>query len=141
MWGSLSNTLDTLLALQNAMEHASDKDFFGSGTASRGVHPLINVFEKEGDLMVVAELAGMRKEDVSIEIKGNQLRISGERKIDYGEGVSRHRIERQSKKFDRSLKLPFNVNADNVHAELQNGLLVLSLPRAESDKPRQIAIS
>jgi HSP20 family protein len=60
--------------------------------------------------------------------------------INYGENVSYHRVERNSAKFDRTLKLPINVEADQVKAKYKDGILVISLPRAEADKPRQIAI-
>ena len=60
--------------------------------------------------------------------------------INYGENVSYHRIERNSSKFDRTLKLPIHVEADQVKAEYKDGILVISLPRAEADKPRRIAI-
>ncbi|RXF34694.1 Hsp20/alpha crystallin family protein [Enterococcus faecalis] len=77
---------------------------------------------------------------LNIEVKNNILRLSGERRIDYGENVSYHRIERTASKFDRTLRLPVNVESDQVRAEYIDGLLVISLPRAESEKPKRIAI-
>lgn len=75
-----------------------------------------------------------------MQVKGNTVRIAGERVINYGEKISYHRIERNSSKFDRTLKLPISVEADKVKAEYKDGILVISLPRAEADKPRRIAI-
>ncbi len=137
---SLSNTLDTLLALQEAMDVAQDTGYFEGTTTSTGVYPPINVFEKGGDLVLVAELPGIKKEDLQLQVKGNTLRLAGERKLNYGENTSYHRIERNTSKFDRTLKLPINVESDQVKAEYKDGILVISLPRAEADKPRQIAI-
>ncbi len=137
---SLSNTLDALLALQDAMDVAQDTGYLEGTTTSTGVFPPVNIFEKGGDLVLVAELPGIKKEDLQLQVKGNTLRIAGERTINYGEDISYHRVERNSSKFDRTLKLPINIETDQVKAEYKDGILVISLPRAESDKPRQIAI-
>jgi HSP20 family protein len=68
------------------------------------------------------------------------LRLAGERILNYGENISYHRIERNSSKFDRTLKLPINVASDKVEAKYTDGILMISLPRAEADKPQQITI-
>ncbi len=136
----LPGTLETLLGLQEAMDRTFDTGFFDSTTTSRGVYPPVNIFENNDDLVLVAELPGVKKEDMNIEVKGNTIRLAGERKIKYGENVSYHRVERNSSKFDRTLRLPYNVEPDKVKAEYKDGLLVISLSRAESDKPKQITI-
>ncbi len=136
----LPGTLETLLGLQEAMDRTFDTGFFDSATTSRGVYPPVNIFENNDDLVLVAELPGVKKVDMNIEVKGNTIRLAGERKINYGENVSYHRAERNSSKFDRTLKLPYNVEPDKVKAEYKDGLLVISLSRAESDKPKQITI-
>ncbi|MBC8552675.1 MAG: Hsp20/alpha crystallin family protein [Candidatus Brocadiales bacterium] len=136
----LPGTLETLLGLQDALDRTFDTGFFDSATTSRGVYPPVNIFEKSDDLVLVAELPGVKKEDLNIEVKGNTIRLAGERKIVYGENISYHRVERNSSKFDRTLRLPYNVESDKVKAEYKDGLLVISLSRAESDKPKQITI-
>ncbi|MHC4138442.1 MAG: Hsp20/alpha crystallin family protein [Planctomycetota bacterium] len=137
---SLSSTLDTLLALQEALDVAQDTGYFEGATTNRGVFPSVNIFEKGGDLVLVAELPGIKKDDLQLQVKGNTVRLAGERVINYGENISYHRVERNSAKFDRTLKLPINVEADQVKAEYKDGILVIFLPRAEADKPRRIAI-
>ncbi len=137
---SLSNTLDTLLALQEALDVAQDTGYFEDATTNRGIYPPVNIFEKGGDLVLVAELPGIKKEDLQLQVKGNTVRLAGERVINYGENISYHRIERKASKFDRTLRLPINVEADQIKAEYKDGILVVFLPRAESDKPRRIAI-
>jgi len=136
----LSSTFDTLLALQEALDLAQNGGFFESSTTSPGIYPPVNIFEKSGDLVLVAELPGVKKKDLNIEIKGNTLRLAGERTIDYGKDISYHRVERNSTKFDRTLKLPYNLESNKVKAEYKDGLLVVFLSRAESDKPKQITI-
>ena len=61
--------------------------------------------------------------------------------MDYGEGASVHRRERQTGAFDRTFATPFEIDAEKVKAEYNDGILALSLPRAEQDKPRSINIS
>ena len=136
----LPGTLEALLGLQEAMDRSFNTGFFDSATTSRGVNPPVNIFEKDGEMVLIAELPGVKKEDLNIEVKGNTVRLAGERTIKYGENISYHRIERNSSKFDRTLRLPVNVEADRVNAEYKDGLLVLTLPRAEADKPKQITI-
>ncbi len=136
----LSNTLGQLLALQEALDVAQDTGYFEGATTDTGVYPPVNIFEKGEDLVLVAELPGIKKENLQLEVKGKTVRLAGERVIDYGENISYHRIERNSSKFDRTLKLPINVETDQVKAEYKDGILVISLPRAEADKPRRIAI-
>ncbi|MBF0280164.1 MAG: Hsp20/alpha crystallin family protein [SAR324 cluster bacterium] len=141
MFGSFSTTLDTLLALQDAMDRSMKSDYYDMNTSGRGVFPTINLFEQEDNLMLVAELPGIQKEDLKLEVKNNLLRLAGERKIEYGKDLSIHRRERRSSNFDRSFKLPFAVESDKIKAEYKNGLLAVTLPRAEADKPRKISIS
>jgi HSP20 family protein len=136
----LPSVFEDLLGLQEAMDRTFNTGFFDSSTSSRGVYPAINIFEKDGEMVLVAELPGVKKKDLSIEVKGNTVRLAGERNIEYGKNVSYHRVERNSSKFDRTLRLPINVETDKVKAEYKDGLLVLSLPRAEKDKPKQITI-
>ncbi|GJQ58586.1 MAG: Hsp20/alpha crystallin family protein [Candidatus Scalindua sp. AMX11] len=131
---------EALLGLQDAMDRTLDTGFFDSATSGRGVHPPVNIFEKDGEIVLVAELPGVKKKDLSIEVKEDTVRLSGERAIAYDKNVNYHRVERNSSKFDRTLKLPINVQTDKVKAEYKDGLLVLFLPRAEKNKPKQITI-
>ncbi|MDA8132988.1 MAG: Hsp20/alpha crystallin family protein [Desulfobacteraceae bacterium] len=139
MFAKLSNGLD--IAIQQAVEKARDNNFFEAGTTGSGVYPFINLFEKEGDLVLAAELPGVKKEDLSLEVREDVLRLAGTRKIEYGENCSCHRLERKGLNFDRSLKLPFRIEGGKIHAEFKNGLLMVILPRAEADKPKKIVIN
>ncbi len=136
----LPSVFEELLGLQEEMDRTFNTSFFDSSTSSKGVYPAVNIFEKDGEIVLVAELPGVKKEDLIIEVKGNTVRLAGERNIEYGKNVSYHRAERNSSKFDRTLRLPINIEADKVKAEYKDGLIVLSLPRAEIDKPKQITI-
>ncbi|MBU2644395.1 Hsp20/alpha crystallin family protein [bacterium] len=135
-----SSALDTLLALQDAVEAARTSDYFGLSTTNRGSYPSINLFQDGDDVILMAEVPGMKKEDIQVQIKDNLITISGERKVDYPEESSIHRLERRSLKFNRTMKLPSKVNIDQVKADYQNGILKVVLPRAESDRPKMIDI-
>jgi HSP20 family protein len=129
------------IAIQKAVEQARDTNFFEASTTGHGVYPFINLFEKEGDLVLAAELPGIKKEELTLEVRKDVLRLAGARKIEYGQDCSCHRLERKGLNFDRSIKLPFRIEGDKIQAEFKNGLLLLILPRAESDKPKQIVIN
>lgn len=138
MFEKQSSNLD--LAIQKAVAQARDTNFFQTGVTGHGVYPFINLFETDGDLMLAAELPGIKKEELTLEVREDVLRLAGVRKIEYGEDCSCHRIERIGLRFDRSLKLPFRIETDKIRAEFKDGLLQVFLPRAESDKPKKIVI-
>lgn len=126
---------------QRALDSTRLSDWFERGTAGMGSFPAVNVFAKGDDCVIVAELPGVKKGDIDVNVKGNQVRISGKKDISYGEDVSVHRRERDSGSFDRTLTIPIEVDADKVQAEYRDGVLAVYLPRAEADKPRSVTIS
>lgn len=103
--------------------------------------PAVDIRETDDALIIQAELPGIDKKDVKIEVKDGVLTISGERK--YEKDVKEenvHRIERAYGRFARSFSLPPNVDVDKVEATMKNGVLEIRLAKAETEKPRQIAI-
>jgi HSP20 family protein len=132
---------DTLLGLQRAMENVMRSDWFGSRTTGSGAFPLINVFDDGGDFVVVAELPGVKKEDLDIQVRGDTLRIQGKKTVAYDENASVHRRERAAGQFDRTLTLTDDIDAEKVSAEYRDGVLTLRLPRAASAKPRTVTIN
>ena len=136
-----SSPVDSLLSLQNALSNTMLSDWFGSGLSSRGAFPPINIFKDDDEYSIVAELPGVRRDDIDIDVQRNRVRISGNKQVDYGNGASVHRRERQTGAFDRAFAMPFEIDADKVRAEYRDGILALSLPRAEQDKPRSINIA
>ena len=137
----LVNAMDSLMGLQRAFDDAKKNDYFGLGTPTCGSYPHINIFNVEDASVLTAELAGVKKEDIKIEVKNNLIRIHGERKVHYPENVSIHRVERKNLKFDRTLKLSHRVNIDQIKADFKDGVLTVTLPMAESEKPKSIAIA
>ena len=103
--------------------------------------PSINLFADSGHAIITAEIAGVEDKDLDIQIAGDTLMLSGSRQLEASEEQVRyHRQERDYGKFSRSIQLPFPVEANKIEASLEKGILVISLPRAESDKPKTISV-
>jgi HSP20 family protein len=130
-----------LLGLQRAMDSVMGNDWFGSRTSGSGGFPLINVFNDGDDFVVVAELPGVKKEDLDVQVSGDTLRLRGKKTVAHDESASVHRRERASGEFDRTITLPDQIEAAKVGAEYRDGVLTLRLPRAESAKPRTVTIN
>lgn len=104
-------------------------------------YPALNVWTSGDGLNVTAEVPGVRPEDLDISVVGETLTLSGVRKPDdLNESARYHRQERGYGNFTRSIQLPFPVDVSKVEAAFHNGVLTVSLPRAEEDKPRKIAV-
>lgn len=103
--------------------------------------PLVNAWLGEGDIIITAELPGVDPGKVDISVVGDTLTISGSREMEsLKDGESYHRQERGHGRFTRSLQLPFHVEANKVEARYDRGILSMTLPRAEADKPRKISV-
>ena len=105
--------------------------------------PVVDVRESTDELVLQAELPGLHSEDVSVSVENGVLTISGEKKqeIEEGQEGSEYRlIERRYGRFERSFTLPRSVDAGKVEAEFANGVLSVTLPKAEAAKPRRIEV-
>ena len=103
--------------------------------------PPINVWMSENDVIVTAELPGIDAGNMDISVVGDSLTLSGIRESDkLKEGESYHRQERSFGRFARTIKLPFQVATDKVDARYERGMLQVTLPRIEAEKPKKIAI-
>lgn len=103
--------------------------------------PALDLYDEKDHLVLRAELPGMKKEKIDISLHGDVLTLSGEREEDkkHGEGEV-YRSERFLGRFQRSLTLPVPVNAEDVRATYQDGILTVRLAKAEAAKPRQIEV-
>ena len=107
-----------------------------------GVYPLTNITDDSDNFYVRAELPGIKADDIDISITGNSLSLTGERNIAAeDENVKYHRRERESGTFRRMIKLPSQIDTTKVSAQSANGVLTVTLPKAEEAKPRQIPIT
>jgi HSP20 family protein len=121
--------------------------FFRSGAGEEGSWeqrtwaPPVDIYETDDALVFQADLPGVAKDEVSIEIHNNTLILRGERKHDAAVTEDNyHRVERAYGPFQRSFMLPTMVDQEKVQASYHEGILELRLPKLESAKPRRIAI-
>jgi HSP20 family protein len=109
--------------------------------AGRRSLPFLNVWETDEALHVEAELPGFKMDDLELQVIGNELTIRGERRLAAGDDkFVYHRQERVAGRFERSLRLPVEINAEKVEALLQDGVLTVTLPKAAAAKPRKIEV-
>jgi HSP20 family protein len=103
--------------------------------------PAINVWAAEESARVTAEIPGVSKDDLEINVTGDTLKLSGVRgQDDLPEGARYHRQERRFGEFSRSIQLPYTVDVNKVKAVFKNGVLSVDLPRVEAEKPKKIAV-
>jgi HSP20 family protein len=109
--------------------------------ASPNFLPPVDISEDTHNIILKAEIPGIKAEDLNISLENNVLSISGERKFKGEESKENfHRIERRYGKFSRSFTLPSGVDAPNVNAIFEDGVLTITLPKREEFKPKQIRI-
>ena len=138
-----------LVSLQDRMNRLFDESFRG---INRGAGeedwalgawaPAVDIYEKDGNIVLKAELPGLDPKDVEVRVENNILTLRGERKLD--EEVQKdnyHRVERSYGNFTRSFTLPNVVDTEKIKAEFKDGVLRMTLPKKEEAKPKQISIS
>ena len=135
---------DELSSARREVDRVFDRFFNPSTTQGLSVWaPAVDVRETNDELHVTAELPGLRSEDVNVTVENGVLTISGEKKQEVQEGKedgNYYLFERRYGRFERSFTLPRTVNADQVKARFENGILTVSLPKAEEAKPRKVQI-
>lgn len=135
---SLSTTLDRMITLNRALDQALWGD-------SRTWAPATDIVEKHDAYVVYAELPGVDASKIDIKFERNILTISGAKEPAYDASkngdVRVYSAERATGAFERSLRLPQVVDGDNITAEFTNGLLTVTIPKAQAAQPRRIAIT
>ena len=138
-WG---NSFDEFERIRRQMDRLSDfwtRAPFGERAA--GVFPLISATEDKNNYYVRAELPGIKADELDISVTGNSLSVAGERKIAAEDEKARyHRREREAGRFSRVVTLPAQIDSTKVEARCSEGILTVVLPKAESAKPKQIAV-
>jgi HSP20 family protein len=133
-----------LFGLRNELERLFEGPFSELTEGSellRLWNPAVDVYEDKNDVYVKAELPGMKKEHIDVSLHDGVLSISGERKNEEKfEDAETYRSERFVGRFSRSITLPTPVKADQVKAHYQDGVLTITLPKAEEAKTKQIEV-
>ena len=137
--------LGEVVSLRRAMDRLWDESFFSPLTwrvlDGDNLNPPIDVHQTDDEVIVTAALPGVKPEDVEVTITGQTLAIRGEFKGD--EQIKREQYiyrERRAGSFSRHIELPVRVQGDQAEASFENGVLRLTMPKAEDVKPRQIAV-
>jgi len=110
------------------------------GQLLSGWSPAVDLYHNNDNVIAVIELPGMRKEDIEISLHDGTLTIAGERMSESRNGDKAERTERYVGKFRRTITLPGRVDANKVSAIYRDGILTVTLPKAEEAKPKQIQV-
>jgi len=139
------NTLHPMDQLRKEMDRLLTGVTTALGAPSRSAggrgQPAVNVWESGDALFVELEVPGLKSEQLELSVVGGELTIKVERPEIEEEGVTYHRRERPVGSFTRVVRLPVEVDADRVQAELRNGVLTITLPKAEAARPRKIQVA
>ncbi len=134
---TLSGLLPEMLQLQREMNRL----FSAVGQKAPQDYPAINIWEKDRNAIVTAELPGIDPDKLDISVTGDVLTIAATlADTPLTEGEVYLRQERATGSFKRSIQLPYQINAQAVEAKYEKGVLVITLPRAEEDQPKKIKI-
>ena len=134
------NTMDPWREMSR-LQDRMNRLFEDYDPSTQRVFPAINLWTNENTAFITAELPGLESDDIKLSVLDQNVVLEGSRKPEVpSEGETYHRQERGFGNFKRSIQMPFPLNADKVVAKFENGILSISLPRAEEDKPKRITI-
>ncbi|MCX7984009.1 MAG: Hsp20/alpha crystallin family protein [Bacteroidetes bacterium] len=129
------------VAYPNIFDELIEEFFTPALDVTPTVYPAIDILENDAATVVVAEVPGVKKEDVSLKYENNVLTISGERKpYEIPQDARILLNEMRVRKFTRSIEIPHDVDAEKITAEMNNGVLRVTLPKAEVARTRTIEI-
>ncbi len=134
-----------ILSMQREINRMFD-DFFRSDRDESSLfaptwRPAVDIVEEDNAYVAKVELPGINKDDVKITMQDNVLTIRGEKKEEKkGKEENLHRVERYYGSFQRSFTLPTSVKSDKIEAEYKDGILTITMPKAEEAKPKQIEV-
>jgi HSP20 family protein len=104
--------------------------------------PAVDILEKDGNLILRAELPGISEKQIDVKLEGNTLTLKGERKMDKEENKNNyHRVESFYGSFTRSFRLPETVDVEKISADYKNGILTVTIPQKPEVRPREIPVS
>jgi HSP20 family protein len=125
----------------NRMQREVERNFFGPRGRQADFAPAVDVHEDAEQLVLRAELPGVKREDIDIQLDANVLTLKGERKLEQEtEGRRYHRIERSYGTFVRQFQLPTNVDGSKIDAQLIDGVLTLRIAKKAELKARKIEV-
>ena len=140
------NAWREMSTMENRINRMFNEPFWPAGRLDDDTNmgmwnPAVDLYEKDDHFVIKAELPGVDKKDISIDLKDRVLTLSGERSNENEvKEENFYRRERSYGKFQRSFTLPADVDADKIKAEFKDGLLMIEVPKPEQQKPKQVTI-
>ena len=131
--------------MQHRINHLLNEPFFNNGEDENlrmGTwYPAVDMFDDDDKIVIKAELPGMDKKDISVDVENRVLTLSGERNYDKEvKEENYYRRERATGRFKRAFNLPADVDSDNIKADFKDGVLKVEIPKPEEQKPKQITV-
>lgn len=137
---TLRNPFYALSEIEDTFEKVFENPFFTEGVFSKRLYPSINLFEDKSHFILTAELPGLNKKDLAINLHQDTLSIEGEVKPLEQEDVNVIRRERFVGKFRRDISIPSGVDEGKVNAEYKDGVLIVELAKSEETKAKTISV-
>lgn len=140
------NPMRDMFGMQRRMNRLMDDFFLPAQKYDRedtlwDWNPKMDIYDEENQIVLKAELPGVDKEHIQVDVKDRVLTLKGERTLDYEVKEDHYfRRERSFGRFERSFTLPVNVNAEDIKAAYKDGLLKVEIPKPEDSKPKQITV-
>lgn len=134
-----------LIAIQEQMNHLFEESLARSrGQEERGTaywSPAVDIYETGDHLVIKAEIPGLSRKDITLEVTDNQVTLSGERRFEEEiKSENYHRLERAYGPFKRCFPLPYYVDQDKVSAKFKDGILEVIFPKKEEVEPKKITV-
>jgi HSP20 family protein len=112
-----------------------------AGTDAPGWIPPVDLYETADGFVLMAELAGLAREQIEVQVADNRILIRGERSSRHSQGEQYHRVERGHGRFSRAFALPEPIDVESVTADLRDGILTVTIPKARLQSQRRISVS
>jgi len=137
-WWETPNVFNELTRIKRELEQVWDRPQASPG--HQGVFPLVNIYDNGEVYRIRAEIPGVEPSSLEVSATADSVVVKGERKDSRPEKASFHRRERDFGTFNRSIQLAQTISPDKVQASFQNGVLLVTVPRAEESKPRKVKV-
>jgi HSP20 family protein len=140
------NPLHEMASIRDRFNRLFDESLYPAGRSEEALglsawNPSVDIYENDDNIVIKAEIPGVDKDDITVDLKGRVLTLKGERKSDNEVKEDRfYRREMSYGRFERAFTLPADVEAETVKADFKDGVLKVEVPKPEEQKPRQITI-
>lgn len=138
--------IQDLFSIHNDMSRLFDQWYRPARNRAEGENldwmPVVDILEANGHVEIRAEMPGLSEQDVQVSVTDDVLTLKGEKTQESEQDDQKyHRVERSYGRFQRSFTLPANLNPEAIKAKFTNGVLTVSIPKAEEVQPKEIQIS